>query len=84
VKAPLRVSRIELQFAEVKDPVKDKLKRFGLPDQIGTDASIRPSAPQLMLTSQSTPWTGNPEFAVGGWLPKDQSVNECGDKFPKF
>ena len=34
----LRVSRIELQFAEVKDPVKDKLKRFGLLDQIGTDA----------------------------------------------
>jgi len=34
----LRASRIELQFAEVKDPVKDKLKRFGLLDQIGTDA----------------------------------------------
>ncbi len=33
----LRASRIELQFAEVKDPVKDKLKRFGLLDQIGTD-----------------------------------------------
>jgi high affinity sulfate transporter 1 len=34
----LRASRIELQFAEVKDPVKDKLKRFGLLDQIGTGA----------------------------------------------
>ena len=34
----LRASRIELQFAEVKDPVKDKLRRFGLLDQIGTDA----------------------------------------------
>jgi high affinity sulfate transporter 1 len=34
----LRASRIELQFAEVKDPVKDELKRFGLLDQIGTDA----------------------------------------------
>jgi high affinity sulfate transporter 1 len=34
----LRASRIELQFAEVKDPVKDKLKRFGLLNQIGTDA----------------------------------------------
>jgi hypothetical protein len=31
-------SRIKLQFAEMKDPVKDKLKRFGLLDQIGTDA----------------------------------------------
>jgi hypothetical protein len=27
-----------VQFAEVKDPVKDKLKRFGLLDQIGTGA----------------------------------------------
>jgi STAS domain len=34
----LRASRIELQFAEAKDPVKDKLKRFGLLGQIGTDA----------------------------------------------
>lgn len=34
----LRGSKIELQFAEVKDPVKDKLKRFGLFDQIGTEA----------------------------------------------
>jgi high affinity sulfate transporter 1 len=34
----LRASRIELQFAEVKDPVKDKLKRFGLLDQVGADA----------------------------------------------
>lgn len=34
----LRASRIEPQFAEVKDPVKDKLKRFGLLDQIGTNA----------------------------------------------
>jgi high affinity sulfate transporter 1 len=34
----LRASRIELQLAEVKDPVKDKLKRFGLLDQIGTHA----------------------------------------------
>jgi hypothetical protein len=34
----LRASRIELQFAEMKDAVKDKLKRFGLLDQIGADA----------------------------------------------
>ena len=33
----------------------------------GLTLSIRPSAPQSMLTSRSTPWTGNPEFA--GRLP---------------
>ena len=31
----LRVAGIELCFAELKDPVKDKLKRFGLFEQIG-------------------------------------------------
>ncbi|HSE74520.1 MAG TPA: sulfate permease [Dongiaceae bacterium] len=30
--------RVELKFAELKDPVKDKLKRFGLFAQIGEDA----------------------------------------------
>jgi high affinity sulfate transporter 1 len=34
----LRASRIELRFAELKDPVKDKLRRFELLDQLGTDA----------------------------------------------
>jgi high affinity sulfate transporter 1 len=33
----LRASRIELRFAEMKDPVKDKLKRFELLDRLGTD-----------------------------------------------
>jgi MFS superfamily sulfate permease-like transporter len=33
----LRDARIELRFAEMKDPVKDKLKRFELLDQLGTD-----------------------------------------------
>ena len=31
----LRAKGIELSFAELKDPVKDKLKRFGLLAQIG-------------------------------------------------
>jgi MFS superfamily sulfate permease-like transporter len=34
----LRASSIELHFAEMKDPVKDKLKRFELFDALGTDA----------------------------------------------
>jgi hypothetical protein len=29
---------VELKFAELKDPVKDKLKRFGLFVQIGENA----------------------------------------------
>jgi high affinity sulfate transporter 1 len=34
----LRESGIELRFAALKDPVKDKLKRFGLFAQLGEDA----------------------------------------------
>jgi high affinity sulfate transporter 1 len=37
LEATLRASRIELRFAEMKDPVKDKLKRFELLDRIGTE-----------------------------------------------
>jgi high affinity sulfate transporter 1 len=35
LEAALRTSGIELHFAEMKDPVKDKLKRFGLFDRLG-------------------------------------------------
>ena len=34
----LHAQGIELSFAELKDPVKDKLKRFGLLAQIGEDS----------------------------------------------
>jgi len=37
----LRESRIELHFAEMKDPVKDKLKRFELLERFGPRFSIR-------------------------------------------
>jgi MFS superfamily sulfate permease-like transporter len=33
--ATLRAAQIELQFAEMKDPVKDKLKRFEVLDLLG-------------------------------------------------
>jgi MFS superfamily sulfate permease-like transporter len=33
----LRYSNIELHFAEMKDPVKDKFKRFELLDKLGGD-----------------------------------------------
>ena len=45
----LREMGIELCFAELKDPVKDKLKRFGLFKQLGEESFFRrlalPSAP---------------------------------------
>jgi hypothetical protein len=34
----LKESDIELRFAELKDPVKDKLKRFGFYAELGEDA----------------------------------------------
>jgi high affinity sulfate transporter 1 len=34
----LRASGIELRFAEMKDPVKDKMRRFGLMGRFGADA----------------------------------------------
>ena len=37
LKKTLVASQIELQFAEMKDPVKDKLKRFQLLQILGTD-----------------------------------------------
>ena len=45
---------IELRFAELKDPVKDKLKRFGLFARLAKKNSFRrlvlPSAPTLTAT----------------------------------
>lgn len=35
--AELRVSGVELAFAELKDPVKDRLERYGLVDSLGSD-----------------------------------------------
>ncbi|MDM0117795.1 sodium-independent anion transporter [Variovorax sp. J22R133] len=36
----LHAAGIELCFAEMKDPVKDKLKRFGLLTRLGESASF--------------------------------------------
>jgi hypothetical protein len=51
---PKRELRSRLQFAEVKDPVKDRLKRFGLLDQIGTDAFHPTIGADAMLTSRAS------------------------------
>jgi MFS superfamily sulfate permease-like transporter len=39
----LRESGIELHFAEMKDPVKDKLKRFELFERLGGEAVFHPT-----------------------------------------
>jgi high affinity sulfate transporter 1 len=54
----LREAGIELCFAELKDPVKDKLKRFGLLAQIG-DESFFPTieaAVKTYLTTHEVDW----------------------------
>ena len=51
--APCTPQGIELRFAELKDPVKDKMKRFGLFAQLGEHLrSFRRSMPPLTAISQ--------------------------------
>jgi high affinity sulfate transporter 1 len=55
----LREQGIELRFAELKDPVKDKLRRFELLDQFG-DASFFPTlgaAVDAYLATHRIDWT---------------------------
>ena len=39
----LRAAGTELRFAELKDPVKDKLRRFGLLESLGGEAVFFPT-----------------------------------------
>jgi hypothetical protein len=55
----LRASGIELCFAELKDPVKDKLRRFELLDRLGADA-FHPTigaAVDAYLAAHGVDWT---------------------------
>jgi high affinity sulfate transporter 1 len=55
----LSEANIELRFAEMKDPVKDKLKRFGLLERFGTDI-FHPTvgaAVDAYLAEHSVDWT---------------------------
>ena len=47
----LRAEGITLAFAELKGPVKDRLRRYGLFDAVGDDRSSPPSAPPSTATS---------------------------------
>jgi MFS superfamily sulfate permease-like transporter len=59
--ATLRADGIELCFAELKDPVKDKLKRFGLFEQLGEKAFFPTieSAVTSYLSTYDVDWSDN-------------------------
>lgn len=52
----LRESGIELRFAEMKDPVKDKLKRFEILDRFGTFHPTLGSAVDAYLEEHAVDW----------------------------
>ncbi|MGH8491908.1 MAG: SulP family inorganic anion transporter [Moraxellaceae bacterium] len=52
----LRQEGIELQFAEMKDPVKDKLKRFGLIERFGTFHPTIGAAVDAYLAEFAVDW----------------------------
>ena len=54
----LHAAGIELCFAEMKDPVKDKLKRFGLFARLGQETSFRPWVRPSVAISRPTRWSG--------------------------
>ena len=65
----LTESGIELRFAEMKDPVKDKLKRFELFDRSVPPTSIRRLAAPSAAYLQSTRSTGSLKYKQApDWL----------------
>ena len=67
----LQAKGITFRFAELKDPVKDKLKRFGLFTELGKALFTRPSVPRYATMSTlmtSTGKTTTVREAVGATL----------------
>jgi high affinity sulfate transporter 1 len=52
----LRASGVELRFAEMKDPVKDKLKRFELYDRFGTFSPTIGAAVDAYIEEHGVDW----------------------------
>ena len=52
----LRESNVELRFAEMKDPVKDKLRRFELFDRFGVFYSTIGAAVDAYLEEHQVDW----------------------------
>jgi MFS superfamily sulfate permease-like transporter len=76
----LREAGIELCFAEMKDPVKDKLKRFGLFSSLGEHRFFATlgEAVSRYLESQSVPWMDWEDRIVGGASDRAQVVPSAG------
>jgi MFS superfamily sulfate permease-like transporter len=56
---------IELCFAELKDPVKDKLKRFGLYAQLGEEGffpTIGAAVSRYLEINRDVDWEDRPEL----------------------
>jgi MFS superfamily sulfate permease-like transporter len=67
----LCASRIELHFAEMKDPVKDKVRRFELLDQLGAEI-FHPTvgaAVDAYLEDHPTDWTPSDRLRPKGVSP---------------
>jgi high affinity sulfate transporter 1 len=62
---------IRLRFAELKDPVKDRLRRFGLLERLGADAFYPTvgSAVDAYLDASATGWPEGPAAGDGAGLP---------------
>jgi MFS superfamily sulfate permease-like transporter len=54
----LRAAGVELYFAELKDPVKDKLKRFGLFSRFGEEHFFQQSTRPWKVISRPMRWDG--------------------------
>ena len=54
----MRAAGIDLRFAELKDPVKDKLKRFGLFTRLGEERFFATlgEAVSAYLDAHDIPW----------------------------
>jgi MFS superfamily sulfate permease-like transporter len=63
----LKGRNIELCFEELKDPVKDKLRRFGLLAQFGERCFFPTieAAVGSYLNDHAVDWAGGPQFTTG-------------------
>jgi high affinity sulfate transporter 1 len=78
----LREAGIELCFAEMKDPVKDKLKRFGLFSSLGEHRFFATlgEAVSRYLEAEAVAWVDWEDRTVGGAADRAQDGSAAGPK----
>jgi hypothetical protein len=76
----LREASIDLCFAEMKDPVKDKLKRFGLFSSLGEHRFFATlgEAVSRYLEAEAVTWVDWEDRIVGGAPDRAQDVSAAG------